>query len=113
MMASSTKLKEKEKTNGTEKKERKNPKKKREREERNKTVTLWRQCGPWKAPTQDKKALDITILEINKSNTKENLAQFRFTVTESSCPQTYKKKLGQSCFQKTLIDLCTIKNYKL
>jgi hypothetical protein len=51
MMASSTKLKEKEKTNRTEKKERKNPKKKRERKETNKTVILWRQSGPWKAPT--------------------------------------------------------------
>ncbi len=103
MMASSTKLKEKEKTNGTEKKERKNPKKKRETKEMNNTVILWRQSGPWKAPSQDKKALDITILEITKPNTKRNLAHFRFTLTESSCPQTYKKKLGQSCFQKTLI----------
>jgi hypothetical protein len=81
MMASSTKLKEKEKTNGTEKKERKNPKKKRERKERNKTVILWRQSGPWKAPTQDKKALDITILEITKSNIKEN----SFFAMETSC----------------------------
>jgi hypothetical protein len=69
MMASSTKLKEKEKTNKTEKKERKNPKKKRERKGKNKTVILWRQSGPWKAPTQDKKALDITILEITNSKT--------------------------------------------
>jgi hypothetical protein len=41
MMASSTKLKEKQKTNGTEKKERKNPKKKRERKEMNKTVIFY------------------------------------------------------------------------